>query len=133
VLDSSSRRTRNVVAYDGRGLKKNRRRFSMSRSKLPLLIITLLMLYISFSLGTRFDQLNAMQQDLRAMQAEIKELRGKNVGLQDKLEKLQSNAYIEQVAREKLGLVKPGEDRIVPVSPGAGEMRRTSPAVELKD
>lgn len=122
-----------MAACDGRELKRGRRRFSMSRSKLPLLIITLLMLYISISLGTRFDQLNAMQQDLRAMQAEIKELRGKNAGLQDKLEKLQSSAYIEQVAREKLGLVKPGEARIVPVSPGTGEIQRQSPAGELKD
>ncbi len=94
---------------------KRRRNFNLSRSKLPVIIIALLMLYISFSLGSRFDQLYAMQRDLNAMQTEIKDLHNKNTELYEQLERMQSNDYIEQVAREKLGLVKPGEARIVAV------------------
>jgi len=100
---------------------KRRRSFKLTRSKLPVIIVTLLMLYISFSLGSRFDQLYAMQRNLDAMQTEIKDLRNKNAGLYEQLERLQSNDYIEQVAREKLGLVKPGEARIVTVPSGTGE------------
>jgi cell division protein FtsB/cell division protein DivIC len=94
---------------------KRRRNFNLSRSKLPVIIIALFMLYISFSLGSRFDQLYAMQRNLDAMQTEIKDLHNKNAGLYEQLERLQSNDYIEQVAREKLGLVKPGEARIVTI------------------
>ncbi|KAF1085819.1 cell division protein FtsB [Sporotomaculum syntrophicum] len=94
---------------------KRRRSFNLSRSRIPVIIIVLLMLYISFSLGSRFDQLNAMQQNLDAMQAEIKDIHNKNAGLYEQLERLQSNDYIEQEAREKLGLVKPGEARIVTI------------------
>lgn len=112
---------------------KPRRSFNFSRSKLPLVIVTLLMLYITFSLGSRFDQLYAMQRNLDAMQTEIKDLRSKNAGLYEQLEKLQSNDYIEQAAREKLGLVKPGEARIVTVPAGAQETPQASKVSELKD
>lgn len=94
---------------------KRRRSYNFSRSRLPVIIIFLLMLYISFSLGSRFDQLSSMQQNLDAMQAEIKDIHNKNAVLYEKLEKMQSNDYIEQEAREKLGLVKPGEARIVTI------------------
>jgi len=94
---------------------KRRRNFNLSRSKLPVIVIVLLMLYISISLGSRFDQLYAMQRNLDAMQTEIEDLHNKNTGLYEQLESMESNDYIEQVAREKLGLVKPGEARIVTV------------------
>lgn len=103
--------------------KESKRRwsFNLSRSKIPVIVIVLLMLYISFSLGSRLDQLYNMQKNIEAMRAEIEDLRERNAALHEELERLQSNDYIEQVAREKLGLVKPGEARIVPVPPGTGE------------
>jgi len=107
----------NSNSFEGnfRHVAKRRRNFNLSRSKLPVIIIALLMLYISITLGSRFDQLYAMQRNLDAMQTEIKDLHNKNTGLYEQLESMESNDYIEQVAREKLGLVKPGEARIVTV------------------
>ncbi|WP_313885440.1 septum formation initiator family protein [Desulfallas sp. Bu1-1] len=117
---TGSSTSRHDVTGNYHGDRRRRRvRFRFSRSKLPVIIFTLLLLYVSFSLGSRFDQLYAMQRDLQAIEAEIKEIKEKNTGLQRQLENLQSDAYIEQVAREKLGLVKPGESRIVPVPPEA--------------
>ena len=98
---------------------KNRRIFQVSRSRLPLLVVGILLLYVSISLTSRFDSLYTMQKDLRDVQAQVKQLREVNSNLSQQLELLQSDAYVEQVAREKLGLVKPGETRIVPVDPGA--------------
>lgn len=133
MSDNSSRQPGNVVAYHNKGKREGQRKFNFSRSKLPLVIIAFLMLYITFSLGSRFDQLYAMQRDLQSIQSEIKELRGENSGLQEKVEKLQSEAYIEQVAREKLGLVKQGEARIVPITPNSGNTSSDIPVSELKD
>lgn len=113
----SSTPNNNVVLHSSGREKRRRGKFRLSRSKLPLIIFTVLLLYVSISLGTRFDQLHAMQRDLQAIEAEIKEISTKNAGLQKQLENLQSDKYVEQVAREKLGLVKPGESRIVPVQP----------------
>lgn len=101
--------------------QKSRRTFQLSRSRLPLLVVGLLLLYVSISLGSRFDSLYTMQRDLQAVRAEVQQLREVNRDLSQQLELLRSDAYVEQVAREKLGLVKPGETRIVPVNPGTAE------------
>ncbi|SFG99990.1 cell division protein DivIC [Desulfotomaculum arcticum] len=120
---------KNVVNIKDEPEIRRRRVFRPDRSKLPLVIVALLLVYISFSLVTRFDQLHAMQNDLDAIQKEIAEIRDKNQGLQKQIERLQSDAYVEQVAREKLGLVKPGEARIVPVQPEGSDASTNVPDV----
>ncbi|WP_238492480.1 FtsB family cell division protein [Desulfotruncus alcoholivorax] len=124
---------KNVVNIKDEPGIRRRRVFRPGSSKLPLLIVALLLMYISFSLVTRFDQLYSMQRDLDAMQKEIAEMRDKNQGLQKQLERLQSDAYVEQVAREKLGLVKPGEARIVPVQPGGSNAQGSNAVHGVRD
>ena len=94
---------------------KQTRSFKLSKSKLPMFLIAGLLLYLSVSFSTQLGQLAAMQDSLDDMQIEIHDLRDKNSGLYDQLEQLRSDDYIEQTAREKLGLVMPGEARIVTV------------------
>jgi len=124
---------KNVVSIKDEPGGRRRRVFRADRSKLPLVIVAVLLVYISFSLVTRFDQLYAMQRDLDTMQEEITEMRDKNQGLQKQLERLQSDAYIEQVAREKLGLVKPGETRIVPVQPDGANKQNPAAVSGVRD
>lgn len=73
------------------------------------------MFYVSFSFGVRFNDIYAMQQDVRDMQEQVELLKERNQQLSHQLEMVQSETYVEEVAREKLGLVKAGETRIVPV------------------
>jgi len=113
-----NRATDNVVDHPT-ARQKRRKTFQLSRSRLPLLVVALLLLYVTISLGSRFDSLYTMQRDLQAIQTEVEELRVVNRDLSKQLELLRSDAYVEQVAREKLGLVKPGETRIVPMAAGA--------------
>lgn len=96
-------------------LKKKQRVFRSS--KIPNLVLFLLVIYLIFSLGSQFGRLHAMQQDLQRIQQQVEELQRKNAQLRDQLKLVQSDSYIEQKAREKLGLVKPGETKIVPVVP----------------
>jgi len=69
------------------------------------------------SFTSNLKQLGSVRENLDEMQAEIQVLRAKNAGLYEKLEQLESDDYVEQIAREKLGLVMPGETRIVTVPP----------------
>ncbi len=117
--DKKAGKTGNNVIDHPRVKRRKQRTFRLSRSKLPLLVVGLLLFYVAFSLGSRFDSLYSMQRDLQAIQTEVQELRKINEELKTQLQLLQSDAYIEQVARDKLGLVKPGETRIVTVPPGA--------------
>ncbi|MFZ5634655.1 MAG: FtsB family cell division protein [Bacillota bacterium] len=99
---------------------KNRRTFRPGR-KLPALIVIFLLFYLLISFFTHFQKLYVLQKDIRAIEEELQELRIKNEDLRKQLKQVQSDAYIEQVAREKLGLVKPGETRIVPVPENDGK------------
>lgn len=123
----------NVVEHPRNRQKKKRRSFRFSSSKLPLVVVFLLLVYVAVSLGGKFDALAGMQRDLQAMQAEVEELREVNRELSRQLELLRSDAYVEQVAREKLGLVKPGETRIVPVPPGTAGTPPEVSGAEIAD
>lgn len=102
-----------------------RKKFNPTKSKMPVIVLILLLAYVTFSFGTRFNTLYAMQQDVREMQEQVERLSRRNAQLQEELEKVKSDAYVEEVAREKLGLIKSGEKRIMPVNE-LPEIRDTS-------
>lgn len=105
------------------GTVRPRKRFNPTRSRLPLLFLAILLVYLGFSLVSQMNRLWAMQQSVVEMQARVEDLQSKNEGLWERLRVLQSDAYIEQTARERLGLVKPGETRVVPVPRGQAPPR----------
>jgi cell division protein FtsL len=59
-----------------------------------------------------------VQHEIENIQQQMDELRRKNAELNQQVEQLSSDAYIEREAREKLGLVKPGEKIILEAKPG---------------
>ncbi|MTI83314.1 MAG: septum formation initiator family protein [Firmicutes bacterium] len=96
-------------------ISSRKKKFNPTKSKLPVIVLILLLVYVTFSFSTRFNTLYAMQQDVQEMQQQVEVLTQKNAQLYDQLERAQSDAYVEEVAREKLGLVKEGEKRIMPI------------------
>ncbi len=92
-----------------------RRRYRLNRSRIPVLFVTIMLVYFAVSLGLQLNKLFTLERNLTVMEAQVKELKDKNNHLWDKLEVLNSESYIEETARERLGLVKRGETRVVPV------------------
>lgn len=69
---------------------------------------------------------------LRDRQAELKAAQDKNFSLKRRLEEVQSPDYVEKVARDDLGLVKPGETLvIVSSSVEASSSVQTLPEIEI--
>ncbi len=95
-----------------------RKTFNISRSRLPVFILSLLLVYLIMSFCSQFSKLTSMQRDVRDIQLQVQEMQQKNAAMREELRLAQSDAYIEKTAREKIGLVKPGETRIVTVVPG---------------
>lgn len=93
---------------------KKRRAFRPGK-KLPAIIAIFLLFYLLISFFAHFQRLYVLQKDIKEIERQLQELSLKNEELKKQLKQVQSDAYIEQVAREKLGLVKPGETRIVPL------------------
>lgn len=85
-------------------------------------------LLLAFSFGHQFFQLNGINRDINRVQQEIVSMREKNRDLSQELRRLQSDAYVERIARENLGLVKPGETVLLQaeVTQGGPERRGTS-------
>lgn len=93
---------------------RKRRTFRPGK-KLPAIIAIFLLFYLLVSFFAHFQRLYVLQKDIKDIERQLQELNLKNEELKKQLKQVQSDAYIEQVAREKLGLVKPGETRIVPL------------------
>lgn len=105
-----------------------RKSFSISRSRLPAVVLSLLLVYLVVSFCTQFSKLSTMQRDVRNIQQQVQEMQQKNAALREELRLAQSDAYIEKTAREKIGLVKPGETRVVTVAPGTQLQAPETPA-----
>lgn len=99
--------------------KKKVKRRKFYHARLPVILALIFLVYLLFSFSVQFNRLSAMQKKLQEIQEEVQTLQQRNSSLQEELRMMQSDAYIEKEAREKLGLIKPGETRIVPVQPGA--------------
>jgi cell division protein FtsL len=109
---------------------RNRRRtYRLSGGKLPLFIMLMLLCYLAVSFTTQFSRLNGMNRDVQKIQQQIQELEQKNAALQTELRNAQNDAYIEKTAREKLGLIKRNETRVVPV-PAGTELKKLEPPSE---
>ena len=55
--------------------------------------------------------MSRIQKEISSKQLQLDEIKQKNERLQDEVEKINSNSpdYLEKLARERLGMIKPGE------------------------
>ena len=80
-----------------------------SRSKLALLLLAALMVGVSVQIYRMFGQLRDARAQEAAYSQRLEELREENRQLQEDLDNQGSQALIEDIARDKLGMVLPGE------------------------
>jgi cell division protein DivIC len=99
---------------------------------IAILFVVPLLVYGAYSIGDRWYQNYLLTQQEEAIRVEVGQLREENLRLQRELVRARSDAGIEKVAREQLGLVKPGDTSIQIVGPAgsaaAASPSRTAPA-----
>jgi len=90
--------------------RKKKKRFRVNPRKIMLLAAVLYVLFNILQLHMTIWDLNkkieAGKQKKQELLAEQKELR-------EEIERVKSSEYVEKLAREQLGLVKPGENLVV--------------------
>ena len=69
--------------------------------------------FIYLAVGQQFE-LYTIQRETYSLRGRIAELEQSNKTLADEKTKLSSPAYVEKIARDELGLVKPGEVPYIP-------------------
>jgi cell division protein FtsB len=96
------------------GSPRGRSRFTPSGAVLALVVVALL-----FAVAVPVRTLLQQRADLARMEQQAHVLQQQNVALDRRLQQLDDPAYLERIARECLGMVKPGEIAFV-VVPKAG-------------
>ncbi len=79
------------------------------RPLVPFLGVIVLFLAVAVSFVLRQAEVSAVKKRLAALEAEIARYQAHNVTLEQQVELLKSDEYIERIARDKLGLVRNGE------------------------
>lgn len=83
------------------------------------ILCTAVAFYIGSAYAVGFVKIYRLTAKIRAIEAQIAAVEAENEGLRRQLEYINSDAYIEAVARSELGLVRPGETAVVLVKPDA--------------
>ncbi|MBP2655859.1 MAG: Septum formation initiator [Firmicutes bacterium] len=65
--------------------------------------------YCFYILTSQQLEFNAVSRETEATKARLEQLKQANNSLAEEKERLSTPAYLEKIAREELGMVKPGE------------------------
>lgn len=78
---------------------------------LKKVIIAGCIVFFVFSYIRQSVTMNRIEKEIDSKQLQLDEVKQKNERLQDEVEKINSDSsdYLEKLAREKLGMIKPGE------------------------
>ena len=92
-----------------------------------LLLLGLLVL-LSFPLSKNWRQKRSIEQEIKGLEIQVKDMEGKNSNLKNVLDYMQSDQFVEEQARTKLNYKKPGESVVVIEGrPGEVPLTATSP------
>lgn len=79
------------------------------RIRWAVVLIGFCLLYVMYSFADQALQLSKLRREVSDLRAREATLKSDNERLNQEQQLLQTDAYVEKVAREELGLVKPGE------------------------
>jgi len=103
-------------APESGGKKKQRKRWKLT-PRFWILIGTVFFLYMSVSYVTGYIHIWQIKREIRQIEEEISRAEARNDQLRQELMYLMSDEYVERVAREELGLVRPGETAVIIATP----------------
>ena len=96
--------------------------------RLAAVLAVPLVLYALVAIGQKAVENYQLNQQADALRAEVVNLRNQNIDLQQQIEQARTDSAIETIAREQLGLIKPGDHPIVVVSQQQQKQNTSAPA-----
>lgn len=89
----------------------------VSPSRIVLFLTIPLLLYFGLATGSWAVKEYQQRQEEARLKQEVEVEKAKNASLLAQKEYLQSDEYVEKVAREELNLIKPGERAVIVIAP----------------
>lgn len=78
-------------------------------------LVAVIIITALFNFWQNIQRMERLESEIKNIKEEIETAEAENEELREQLENTNDPEYIEEVAREKLGLIKPGEMLLVPV------------------
>jgi cell division protein DivIC len=109
------------VAEEVISLESRRKQFKRPRKRwritprFLLFLLSLILIWIGVGFANRYLHIVLLQGKIVRVEREITAIKSRNEAIREQIEEMQSDAYIEKVAREKLGLIRPGETVYIPM------------------
>lgn len=88
------------------------------RFKKRFLILFCVLGYVVFSFGQQFYKIYSINNEISSCLNDKAALVQEQKGLEEEISLLQNKSYIERIAREDLGMIRPGETLLVPGQTG---------------
>jgi cell division protein FtsB len=127
VLSAKVQQKEKVVRFPTAAKKAKRTSRRRFRLKGPAVVLLLVLGFVFYSFGEQMVELYNVRHEVEEIRHQMDMLQKKNLEMKKKVEYLQSDAYVERMAREKLSLIKPGEKIILEAKPGVWPDARTKP------
>lgn len=83
------------------------------KQKVKLVIFLLIFANICYIFISQQVRIYSLKKQINLAQTEEKTVKAKNQELKEEVKMSQSDAYIEKLARERLGLIKEGETPVI--------------------
>ena len=115
-MNSTIKAKDNLIPLPGVKVSAKKAKRSVWLKPGPLVAI-LLLSFVLYSFGLEIIKMQDNVDTMAKIQAQITSIEKQNIQLKKEIQRFQTNGYIEREAREKLGLVKPGEKVIIEVVP----------------
>lgn len=116
----------------GGAIPQSLRRMRSSPLRRVLTVIALIMgVALTVGLSNQYARTYTLARHAARLEQHKKELVEQNTRLREEIQKLQTDdRYVERLARQQLGLVRPGEIELLIVPPGGGSSRTTPAATQ---
>lgn len=85
------------------------------RSKIFGILLVIVFLFAVYKFYENYRDMRELKDKIMELEGNIANAREEKGKLEEELENVNNPEYIEKIAREELGLVKPGELLIIPV------------------
>ncbi len=102
-------------------------------STLTMFVLLVVLGLISWAVISSSSKNEKVEEQTSALDQEIEELQQQNLELTDLIDYFASTEYVEQQAREKLNLVKPGEKVVIITQSDEEGLNNLEQAKELKN
>jgi cell division protein FtsB len=93
-------------------------------------LVVPLLLYALVATGQKALDNFRLNQEAEALRAEVVGLRAENIELQQDIERARTDTAIETIAREQLGLIKPGDHPVVMIAQSGSQPVSTLPPAQ---